>query len=152
MGDTIAQTSLKRRVEKLEQKKRSRTHVLKILRKVGATARIESSGDEESLEMFDVDALDGEEVFVARQNENVVKEVVDAAQPGESTTTTATILTPRKEIVITELGTPTITRSSQQPSQEKVQDKGKEKMIEPEKPLKKKDLITLDEEIASKTS
>ncbi|GKB98242.1 hypothetical protein Tco_0984379 [Tanacetum coccineum] len=102
--------SLKRRVKKLEQKKRSRTHGLKRLRKVGATARVESSGDEEDLgedaskqgrrinaidadeditlvnvqddadnEMFDVDALNGEEVFVAGQNENVVEEVVDAA-------------------------------------------------------------------------
>ncbi|GKG49716.1 hypothetical protein Tco_0518490, partial [Tanacetum coccineum] len=34
---------------KLEQKKRSRTHRLKRLRKVSATARVESSGDEESL-------------------------------------------------------------------------------------------------------
>ncbi|GJY16368.1 hypothetical protein Tco_0386790 [Tanacetum coccineum] len=58
-------------------------------------------------------------------------------------TTTATIPTLRKGIVITVLGRPTITRSSQQPSQAKVQDKGKEKMIEPEKPLKKKDLIRL---------
>ncbi|GJQ92692.1 hypothetical protein Tco_0003831 [Tanacetum coccineum] len=41
--------SLKRRVKKLEQKKRSRTHKLKRLRNVGATARVESSGDEESL-------------------------------------------------------------------------------------------------------
>ncbi|GJT09593.1 hypothetical protein Tco_0856635 [Tanacetum coccineum] len=49
-----------------------------------------------------------------------------------ATTTTATIPTPRKGIVITELGTPTITRSSQQPSQAEVQDKGKGKMIEPE--------------------
>ncbi|GKD14130.1 putative ribonuclease H-like domain-containing protein [Tanacetum coccineum] len=102
--------SLKRRVKKLEQKKRSRTHGLKRLRKVGAIARVESSGDEESLdedaskqgrinaidaddditlvsvqddadkEMFNVDALNGEEVFVAGQNENVVEEVVDAAQ------------------------------------------------------------------------
>ncbi|GKE04235.1 hypothetical protein Tco_1396253, partial [Tanacetum coccineum] len=38
--------SLKRRVKKLEQKKRSRTHRLKRLRKVGATARVESSDDE----------------------------------------------------------------------------------------------------------
>ncbi|GJX50426.1 putative reverse transcriptase domain-containing protein [Tanacetum coccineum] len=37
-----------------------------------------------------------------------------------ATTTTATIRTPRKGIVITELGTPTITRSSQQPSQAEV--------------------------------
>ncbi|GKF21343.1 hypothetical protein Tco_0069981, partial [Tanacetum coccineum] len=67
-----------------------------------------------------------------------------------ATTTTAIIPTPRKRIVITELSTPTIMRSSQQQSQAKVQDKGKEKMIEPEKPLNKKDLISLDEEIASK--
>ncbi|GKG02281.1 hypothetical protein Tco_0306986, partial [Tanacetum coccineum] len=31
-------------------------------------------------EMFDVDALNDEEVFIARQNENVVEKVVDAAQ------------------------------------------------------------------------
>ncbi|GKE97163.1 hypothetical protein Tco_1582018, partial [Tanacetum coccineum] len=108
--------SLKRRVKKLEQKKRSRTHGLKRLRKAGATARVESSGDEENLgedaskqgrkinaidadkditlanddadkEMFYVDALNGEEVFVAGQNENVVEEVVDAAQVSTATTT-----------------------------------------------------------------
>ncbi|GKE52690.1 hypothetical protein Tco_1487846, partial [Tanacetum coccineum] len=101
--------SLKRRVKKIEKKNRSRTHKLKRLYKVGLTARVESSRDEESLgedaskqgrinaidaddditlvsvqddadkEMFDVDALDGEEVFVAGQNENVVEEVVDDA-------------------------------------------------------------------------
>ncbi|GJX60389.1 hypothetical protein Tco_0291779 [Tanacetum coccineum] len=42
-------TSLKRRVEKLEHKKRSRTHGLKRLYKVGLTIRVESSGDEEIL-------------------------------------------------------------------------------------------------------
>ncbi|GKD32672.1 hypothetical protein Tco_1248181 [Tanacetum coccineum] len=41
--------SLKRRVNKLKQKKRSRTHGLKRLYKVGPTARVESFGDEESL-------------------------------------------------------------------------------------------------------
>ncbi|GJZ91106.1 hypothetical protein Tco_0663033 [Tanacetum coccineum] len=44
--------------------------------------------------------------------------------------------------------TPTV--SSQQPSQVKVQDKGKGKMLEPKKPMKMKELIRLDEEIASK--
>ncbi|GJU60439.1 hypothetical protein Tco_1238205 [Tanacetum coccineum] len=41
--------SLKRRVKKLEKKRSSRTHKLKRLYKVGLTARVESSGDEESL-------------------------------------------------------------------------------------------------------
>nr|GFA95465.1 hypothetical protein [Tanacetum cinerariifolium] len=36
--------------------------------------------DVDDKEMFDVDDLGGEELFVAGQNENVVKEVVDAAQ------------------------------------------------------------------------
>ncbi|GJS24309.1 hypothetical protein Tco_0452941 [Tanacetum coccineum] len=83
--------SLKRRVKKLKQKKRSRTHGLKRLYKVGLTSRVESSGDEESLgndvskhgrinaidadkditlvndqddaDMFDVNTLTGDEVL-----------------------------------------------------------------------------------------
>nr|GEV31589.1 hypothetical protein [Tanacetum cinerariifolium] len=81
--------SLKRRVKKLDKRNRSRTHKLKRLYKVGLSARIESSGDKESLgkdasksridaidanneitlvndadnEMFDADMLGGEEMF-----------------------------------------------------------------------------------------
>nr|GEX33068.1 hypothetical protein [Tanacetum cinerariifolium] len=93
--------SLKRRVKKLEKRNRSRNHKLKRLYKVGLTARVESSDDEESLgedaskqgrikaidenkdnplvndqddaKMFDVNVFGGEEVFAAvGQNENVV--------------------------------------------------------------------------------
>nr|GEU67697.1 hypothetical protein [Tanacetum cinerariifolium] len=73
-----------RRVKKLEKKQRSRTYKLKRLHKVGLTARVESSDDEQSL---GEDAskqgrinLYGEEVFVAKQDENVVKKEADAAQ------------------------------------------------------------------------
>ncbi|GJU23531.1 hypothetical protein Tco_1156873 [Tanacetum coccineum] len=131
--------SLKRRAKKLKKKDRSRTHRLKRLYKVGLTTRVESSYNKESLgedaskqgsidaidadeeitlvsvqnideEMFDVNVLDGEEVFVAEQevaankenNEvNVIEEVVkvintaksitDAAQVSAATTTTVTI-------------------------------------------------------------
>nr|GEY07106.1 hypothetical protein [Tanacetum cinerariifolium] len=117
--------SLKRRVKKLEKRNRSRIHKLKRLYKVGLSTRVESSRDEESLgkdaskqwrmidvinsdeditlvndadnEMFDVDDLGGEEVFVARQNENVVEEVVDVAQVSTAITT-VTITT--KEITL----------------------------------------------------
>ncbi|GJZ41947.1 hypothetical protein Tco_0588833 [Tanacetum coccineum] len=70
--------SLKRKVKKLEQKKRSRTHRLKRLRKVSFTARVESSGDDESLdyannEMFDVGTMTGDEVFI--KQEVVAKDV-----------------------------------------------------------------------------
>ncbi|GJY65872.1 hypothetical protein Tco_0468110 [Tanacetum coccineum] len=111
--DTIAQTrvldlekikttqqneiaSLKRRVKKVEQKKRSRTHRLKRLHKVGMSRRVEFSRDEDSLgkdaskqgrrinainadeditlvnvqddaEMFDVNTLTGDEVFAEQE-------------------------------------------------------------------------------------
>ncbi|GKD58600.1 hypothetical protein Tco_1296109, partial [Tanacetum coccineum] len=87
---------LKRRVKKLEKKKRPRTHVLKRLRKVGAIARVESSeeeilgeedaskqwrkindidadeditlvNDQDDTDMFGVNDLDGDEVVVVEQ-------------------------------------------------------------------------------------
>ncbi|GJZ84798.1 hypothetical protein Tco_0650137 [Tanacetum coccineum] len=177
--------------------------------------RVESSGDEESLgedaskqgridaingdkeitlvsvqnvdeEIFDVNVLDGEEVFVAEQEVaankendevNVVEEVVkvintaklitDATTVSAATTTTATITTvdditlaqalmeikstkpKEKGVVIQELGESTTTISSQLSLQQS-QDKGKGILIEPVKPMKKKDLIRLDEEAALK--
>ncbi|GJZ45940.1 hypothetical protein Tco_0593536 [Tanacetum coccineum] len=190
--------SLKKRVKKLEQKKRSRTYELKRLRKVGATARVESSGDEENLgedaskqerrinaidadeditlvsvqddtdkEMFDVGTLNGKEVFVVGKNENVVEEVVDAAQVSIAATT-VTITTEEitlaqaladlnstkpkaKGIAFREPGESTTTIFSQQLQDKGLsQDKGKGILVEPEKPLKKKDQLKLDEEIALK--
>ncbi|GJV46592.1 hypothetical protein Tco_1431128, partial [Tanacetum coccineum] len=120
--------SLKKRVKKLEKKNRSRTHKLKRLYKVGLTARVESSDNEESLgedaskqgridaidedeeitlisvqnvdeDMFDVNVLDGEEVFVAEQEvasnkeSNVVSTASDAIIVSAATITTATIKT-----------------------------------------------------------
>nr|GEZ67652.1 copia protein [Tanacetum cinerariifolium] len=101
--------SLKRRVNKLEKKNRSRTYRLKRLYKVGLMAMVESSANKESLgedaskqrridaidadeeitlvsvqdevvsndvdkEMFDVDVLDSEEVFVV-EHEVAIKRV-----------------------------------------------------------------------------
>ncbi|GKB12317.1 hypothetical protein Tco_0846240 [Tanacetum coccineum] len=70
--------------------------------------------------------------------------------------TTATSIRSRaKGLVIHEQEqAPTPTVSSQQPSQAKIQDKGKAKMIEPEpvKKLSKKDQLKLDEEVAQNLS
>nr|GFA58649.1 hypothetical protein [Tanacetum cinerariifolium] len=41
---------------------------------------LDSVHDDADNEMFDVDALDGQEMFVAGQNENIVEEVVDSDQ------------------------------------------------------------------------
>ncbi|GJW03117.1 hypothetical protein Tco_1561973 [Tanacetum coccineum] len=95
--------------------------------------------DDADKEMFDVDALNGEEVFVAGQNENVVEEVVDAAQVSTAATT-VTITT--EEI--------TLAQALEALKTSKPKDMGKGILIEPVEPIKKKDLIRLDEEVALK--
>ncbi|GJT41454.1 hypothetical protein Tco_0941319 [Tanacetum coccineum] len=142
--------SLKRRVKKLEQKKRSRTHKLKRLRKVGATARVESSGDEANLgedaskqerisniddddditlvnvqddaEMFDValKSVKPKVKGIVIEEPSVSISTVNASTKVNAATTTATIPTLRKGIVIQE--------------------------AEPERPMKKNDQISFDEE------
>nr|GEZ72890.1 hypothetical protein [Tanacetum cinerariifolium] len=164
--------SLKRRVKKLEKKNKSRTHGLKSLYKVVLTAKVESFGDEESLvedaskqrKRIYADEEITLEVFVTGQNENVVEEVVDAAQVS-TTATTVTITIKEitlaqafealktskpkvKGIVFQELGkstTITTTVFSQQS-----QDKGKGIMIEEPMKPKTKDQIRLDKEAAKK--
>ncbi|GKA31643.1 hypothetical protein Tco_0717948 [Tanacetum coccineum] len=160
--------SLKRRVKKLEKKRSSRTHKLKRLYKVGLSARVESSGDKENLgedvsKQERINAIDADDdITLVRQNENVVEKVVDVAQVSTAATTVtittneitlaqalATLKTSKpkvKGIAFQELSITTTIISSQQS-----QNKGKEIMIEEHvKPIKKKDLIRLDEEVALK--
>nr|GEY90678.1 ribonuclease H-like domain-containing protein [Tanacetum cinerariifolium] len=154
--------SLKRRVKKLEMRKWPRTHGLKRLYKVGLSARVESSKDED---MFGVNDVDGDEVIVesvdvAEQVKEVVdditlakalmeiksaktkadKVVIQEQKKGITTTITAASLrlTAKGLVVHEQEQAPTPTVSSQQPSQ--VKDKGKGKMVEPEhvKKLSKK--------------
>ncbi|GJZ98566.1 hypothetical protein Tco_0671019 [Tanacetum coccineum] len=114
-------------------------------------------------DMLGVHDLHGDEVFV-----EIEEHVVNVAT---TTTTTATTIfadevemtlaqilieiksakSKAKGIVMQEPNESTPTFFSQQPSQVKGQgskDKGKEKMIEPEKPLKKKDQVLFDEQEA----
>ncbi|GJY96704.1 retrovirus-related pol polyprotein from transposon TNT 1-94 [Tanacetum coccineum] len=161
--------SLKRRVEKLGKKDRSRTHKLKRLYKVGLSARVESSGDDEDLgedaskqgrrihdidvdeditlvnddnEIFDVDALAGEEVFVVEQSRNVVKEVVvviDAA---------STILVSAATIIDVEI---TLAQALVELKSGKLKaDKIEEPVVEQVKPIKRLEQMRLDEELAFK--
>nr|GEW73903.1 hypothetical protein [Tanacetum cinerariifolium] len=127
--------SLKRRVKKLEKRNRSRTHNLKRLYKVGLTARVESSDNEESLgedaskheRRMDAIDVDNENTLV----NDADNEMFDVDDLGGKSTTTTTIT-----IVIISL--------------QHSHDKGKGIMIEePVKP-KKKDQIRLDEEAALK--
>ncbi|GKF77165.1 hypothetical protein Tco_0229635, partial [Tanacetum coccineum] len=105
-------------------------------------------------EMFDVNVLNGEEVFVVGKNENVVEEVVDVVQVSSAATTV--IITTKeitlaqalealktskpkvKGIIFQESGKSTTTTTTTISSQQS-HEKGKGIMIEePVKPIKKK--------------
>ncbi|GJQ91984.1 hypothetical protein Tco_0003123 [Tanacetum coccineum] len=208
--------SLKKRVKKLERKRKSKTPGIKRLFKVGRSAQVVSSKDEglgdhedaskqgikiddidkdaevtsvnetqgryDDAQIFDTDVFNGEEVFLAEQSEKVIKEVVSTAkvstaatitteeitlaqalaelrsakpkvviqEPVQSTTTTTPSTIPKaKSITFRDPGEST-TRTTLTPIPSNIKDKGKAKMIEPEKPLKKKEQIRLDEELAFK--
>ncbi|GKC11858.1 hypothetical protein Tco_1008640, partial [Tanacetum coccineum] len=92
--------------------------------------------------MFDTGVFDKQEVEVEKLNPN-----------GWLTTATTTVVTRPKarRVVVQEPSEFKTTTSSSQTSQlPQVKDKGKAKIIEPEKPLKKKDQILVDEEIAQR--
>ncbi|GJY57692.1 putative ribonuclease H-like domain-containing protein [Tanacetum coccineum] len=197
---------LKKRVQRLERKKKSRTTGLKRLKKVGMSRRVETYKDQESLGdhedaskqgrsikdidanaevtlvnetqerqdddlMFDTGVLDADEVFVdvttVEKEEQSTKTgeavttagVEDSVAPTISTTVEETLAQTLMEIKAVKpkakgivfhdqeeqvsISKPTI--SVTQPS---IKDKGKSIMQEPERPLKIKDQVALDEQMA----
>ncbi|GJY85654.1 hypothetical protein Tco_0499680 [Tanacetum coccineum] len=148
----------------------------------------ETQGRSDDAEMFDTDALIGNEVFaendmIEKDQDVIPKEVSIAApsttavsppviteveitlaqtlaklksakskvviqEPVQSTATTAPSTIPKaKGITFRDAGEST-TRTPTSVSSSSIKDKGKAKMDEPEVPLKKKDQIALDEEMA----
>nr|GEU98405.1 hypothetical protein [Tanacetum cinerariifolium] len=110
--------SLKKRVKKLEHKRKLRTSGLKRLRK----------GRMNEEDMFGVNDLDSDEVVMdvlasdkVEQSVKIIKKEVSTADP---------VTTADEVVTIAD------------------KDKGKGKMIKPERPLKRKDQIMMDEEVA----
>ncbi|GJZ35212.1 hypothetical protein Tco_0581029 [Tanacetum coccineum] len=68
----------------------------------------------------------------------------------QSTTTTTPSIIPKAKSITFRDPSESITRTTLTPIPSNIKDKGKAKMIEPEKPLKKKEQIRLDEELAFK--
>ncbi|GJW35331.1 hypothetical protein Tco_0058251 [Tanacetum coccineum] len=203
---------LKKRVQKLERKKKSRPTGLKRLRKVSMSRRVESSKDKESLgnhedaskqgrsieyinkdadvslvddtqgrtddaKIFDTNELHGDEVVVdmtvGEKQEQSAKErevntsVEDSAAPTTikeitlaqtliqikaaklkviTTAATTTTRRPKARGVVVQEPSEFRTPEASQPS--KTKDKGKSIMVEPEVPLKRKDQVALDEDLA----
>nr|GEZ49675.1 hypothetical protein [Tanacetum cinerariifolium] len=164
--------SLKRMAKKLKKKQRSRTHKLKRLYKVGLSARVESSDDNEDLgkdasklgrkiqaidadeditlvndqddeQIFDVNDLQEEEVFV---QEDVADKEVNAA--GEVNAASIAITISAAVTITTE--EVTLAKALAELKASKPKDEGKAIMVkEPVRP-KLKDQIMLDEEVALK--
>ncbi|GJW13964.1 hypothetical protein Tco_0018097 [Tanacetum coccineum] len=126
---------LNKKVKKLEKQKRSRTPVLKRLRKVGRTARIKSFEDE--------GVLDEHEVEVEKVVSTAEVEVTTA-----SATTTVDELTLAQTLIEIKAAKPKAVTTAATITTTADKDKGKAKMVEPEKPLKKKDQIMYDQEVA----
>ncbi|GKC93932.1 hypothetical protein Tco_1159374 [Tanacetum coccineum] len=139
--------SLKRRVKKLEKKKGSRTHRLRRLFKVGSLHKLyplKMKGRNDDNLMFDIGVLDEQEVKVEK--------VVSTVEVTTASATTTTVDEPKARGVVVQepIEFRTTTSSSQTSQLPQAKDKGKEKMVEPEKPLKKKDQILIDEEIVQR--
>ncbi|GJY27709.1 hypothetical protein Tco_0403476 [Tanacetum coccineum] len=141
--------SLKRRVKKLEKKNRSGTHRLKRLYKVGLTARVESSDDEESLgedasKQGRINAIDVDEeiILVSVHDVNVSageEEIVEVIN------TTKLIIDVAHVSVA---GDKVSTASAATITNATTVDDITLAQIEPVKPMKKKDQISFDENLA----
>nr|GEW65265.1 ribonuclease H-like domain, reverse transcriptase, RNA-dependent DNA polymerase [Tanacetum cinerariifolium] len=99
---------LKKRVKKLKGKKKNKNHGLKRMYKVGLSVRIVFS-DEEGLEMFSVDDLDGDEVIIdvttgenVEQSTKVVEKEVSTAVP---VTTAGKVVTTAEDVKVTTAAT-----------------------------------------------
>nr|GEX77749.1 hypothetical protein [Tanacetum cinerariifolium] len=147
---------LKKRVKKLKGKKKKRTHGLKRLYKEVSTAdpvttvgEVITTADVEVSAALTTRTTTNDELTLA-QTLIEIKVAKTKALTTTATTITAVSTRPKEKGIIkqepSETPSPKPILSSQQPSQHN--DKGKAKMVEPERPLKRKEHIMMDEQIA----
>ncbi|GJS98477.1 putative ribonuclease H-like domain-containing protein [Tanacetum coccineum] len=148
--------TLKKRVQRLERKKKSRPTGLKRLKKVDLDKDVDVTLVDESLErqddelMFDTRVLDTDEMPVEAKVDKKDKQSTkldDSTAGGELTTAATTTTTTRPKARGVVVQEPSEFRAPQEVQPLVAKDKGKGIMIEPEVPLKRKDQITLDEQI-----
>nr|GEV45769.1 hypothetical protein [Tanacetum cinerariifolium] len=166
--------NLKRRVKRLEEKRRSRNHGLKRLYKgrniadIDADAEttlvnetIEDQGRYNDEEMFDTGVLEltvdditlDKALKAFKTSKPKIKGIVvrDHKEPSVTTTKPTSIVDttrPKAKGIVMQEPSEATTTTILKPSQ--VKNKGKGKIVEPEMPLKKKTQISLDEELAFK--
>ncbi|GJT37400.1 hypothetical protein Tco_0937265 [Tanacetum coccineum] len=177
---------LKKRVQRLERKKKSRATGLKRLKKVGMSKRVKSSEDQESLgdhedaskqgrsikdidkdadvslvddtqgrsndaDMFDIDDLHGDEVNVDmpigdNQKLSVKEREVDTGVKDSAASTTIEEITLAQTLIQIKAAKPKF--NSTRSTNFTIKYKGKGITIKLEVPLKRKDQVALDEDLA----
>ncbi|GJU28166.1 hypothetical protein Tco_1166787 [Tanacetum coccineum] len=170
--------TLKERVKKLEKKSRSRTYKPRRLYKGRKIADLdadtevtlidETQGRNDEDLMFDTSVLNGEEVFqepmvnTATTTSSILISYANPVTTASKVVTTTSVEIPEeltlaqtlieiksaKPKAVTTAATTVSPAISRPKAKGIAKDKGKEKMVEPEKPLKKKDQITINEEVA----
>ncbi|GJU87324.1 hypothetical protein Tco_1294870 [Tanacetum coccineum] len=150
---------LKRGVKSLEKKRKSRTPGFKRLRKEKEVTEKEVSAADLVTTAGEVVTTANVEVTTANAPTTTIDELtlaqtlieIKAAKPKAVTsaaTTTTTTRPKARGVVVQEPSEFKTTSSPLQASQlPQAKEKGKAKMVEPEKPLKKKDQIAMDEEV-----
>nr|GEV36924.1 ribonuclease H-like domain-containing protein [Tanacetum cinerariifolium] len=164
---------LKKVVKKLERRKKSRTsreciQTGRIIDNIDQDEEIalvdETQGMMNEEEMFRVNDLDGDEVIVdatsGEEVEHMIKVTLKEVSTADPVTTACEVITTAEDVeVTTAVTTPQISKDeltlaqtlieikAAKPEAKWAKDKGKGIMVEPEKPLKKKDLIAFDEEL-----
>nr|GEW20516.1 hypothetical protein [Tanacetum cinerariifolium] len=130
--------ALKKRVKKLEKKKKSRT----------LGDQEDASKQERMTDNIDQDEEIALSIKVAEKEVSTADPVTTA---GEVTLIEIKATKPKaRGVIVQEPSKFRTTTSSQQSQLQQAKDKGKRIMVEPEKPLKKKDQIALDEVVARK--
>ncbi|GKB46199.1 hypothetical protein Tco_0896952 [Tanacetum coccineum] len=150
-------TNLKLRVKKLDKKAGFRTHNFKRLYKVGVTRRVESSYDESLGAQEDaskqgrsrIEAINRDVEVTLVETQRMNDENDDNLMFDTGVFDGDEIVVETEEpVIIAAIATKSIPTIPQESQPSKIKDKGKAIMIEPEVPLKRKDQVALDEDLA----
>ncbi|GKB02752.1 hypothetical protein Tco_0830841 [Tanacetum coccineum] len=143
-------TSLKKRVKKREKKKKARTPQLKRSALI-TTAGVSVSTAEPSTPPITTTVIKDEDLIIAQTLTKMrsEKSKEKAKERGSKENSSEPVTRPTRGVTMQE-PSKSGTRKAVPPSQHDLKDKGKAKIIKLEKPLKKKDQIKFDEEVAKR--
>ncbi|GKE78439.1 hypothetical protein Tco_1544559, partial [Tanacetum coccineum] len=145
--------ALKKRIQRLERKKMSRPTGLKRLRKVGMYRRVESSKDQESLVLDDVEMpveakVDEKDEQSTKPDDSIAGEAITTASVEDSAApTTIEEITLAQTLIQIKAAKPKVVTTAATTTTT-IRPKARGVVVHEPIPLKRKDQISLDEQIA----